>query len=758
MAKLAGNAVANPWLAVSSKAPVTYADLIWDEQYDKGQGLYKTQAEINKDLYDRLSQAVAGGLQKSVVEELPGSGEENVIYLVPSTDPQAQNARDEYMWISGAWEKIGSTATDISGLLSYAEDQSLNTTQKQQGLKNLGLNVALIGAELLGTTLESPTDATVQGASALVITGSDYGTLLLPLAKADSTTVVFAGLQDKSHVYTVTYTIASKNLSSVEVGAIVDTEAIHKSGNSLSAEEKKALLGELGAASQEDLAAIKTTVILNVGANEGGAALLGQLSSGELSNIFVKDGSNYYAVTDITASAESATLATAAYSSSAEKLVQKAYTLASDGAVSAADKDILTDLATKTYVDGAIGDAIEAAGAITGATINGTEVPSSAGKIQFTLSDEDGSDSNTIPSQVGAKAIATTVATTIATEKASEAIEALKGEKLWVASATMNDVDLGVAAGVMNIPTVTSVRTEGAVDTRLTTEKAVADAIVAALAGYGVQSIKVAGPLLSTANEDGVETITSALTVELDGSNHLKVTGASGQSIADIDMSKFVIDGMLDSVELVTDPEDQDPGTYLHFTWNASAGSKEMYIDVTKLLDNINYTLTGSAVDVDKLIETSTSSEGATRTMDIKLGVMTTYAQYTGTTDDRFVTVKGLKDVIANLHISEPPITSGKLSTGTSLNIEDKALVIPVVTAVRDSGADDLALPTEKAVDDAIKKAVAAIPTYEEATQSKAGLMSAADKTKLDGIATGATADEALSEEEITAVIGAVEY
>lgn len=750
MAKLAGNAVVNPWLAVSSKAPVTYADLIWDEQYDLGGGLYKTQAQINKDLYDRLSQAVAGGLQKSVVEELPVSGEENVIYLVPSTDPQAQNARDEYMWISGAWEKIGSTATDISGLLSYAEDQSLNTTQKQQGLKNLGLNVALIGAELLGTTLESPTDATVQGASALVITGSDYGTLLLPLAKADSTTVVFAGLQDKSHVYTVTYTIASKNLSSVEVGAIVDTEAIHKSGNSLSAEEKKALLGELGAASQEDLAAIKTTVILNVGANEGGAALLGQLSSGELSNIFVKDGSNYYAVTDITASAESATLTTAAYSSSAEKLVQKAYTLASDGAVSAADKDILTDLATKTYVDGAIDEAIEAAGAITGATINGTEVPSSAGKIQFTLSDENGADSNTIPSQVGAGAIAAA--------KASEAIEALKGEKLWVESATMNDADLGVAAGVMNIPTVTSVRTEGAVDTRLTTEKAVADAIVAALAGYGVQSIKVAGPLLSTANEDGVETITSALTVELDGSNHLKVTGASGQSIADIDMSKFVVDGMLDSVELVTDPEDQDPGTYLHFTWNASAGSKEMYIDVTKLLDNINYTLTGSAVDADKLIETSTSSEGATRTMDIKLGVMTTYAQYTGTTDDRFVTVKGLKEVIANLGLSEATVTSGKLSTGTPLSIDDKALVIPVVTAVRDSGADDLALPTEKAVDDAIKKAIAAIPAYEEATQSKAGLMSAADKTKLDGIATGATADEALSEEEITAAIGAVEY
>ena len=748
MAKLAGNAVANPWLAVSSKAPVTYADLIWDEQYELGGGLYKTQAQINSDLYDRLSQAVAGGLQKSVVAELPVSGEENVIYLVPSSDPGAQNVRDEYMWIDGAWEKIGSTATDISGLLSYAEDQSLDTTQKQRGLKNLGLNVALIGAELLGTTLSTPTDAAVQGASALVITGSDYGTLLLPLAKADATSVVFAGLQDKSHVYTVTYTVGSKALSDIEVGAIVDTEAIHKSGNTLSPTEKETLLGELGAASQDDLAAIKTTVILNVGANEGGAALLGQLSSGELSNIYIKDGSNYYAVTDITATASSATLATAAYSSSSDKLVRRAYTLASDGAVTAANADVLTDLATKTYVDSAIETATE--GAIVGATINGSDVPVSGGKVQFTLSDDNGASSNTIPSQAGAGAIAEA--------KASAAIEVLKDEQLWVESATMNNADLGVAAGVLNIPTVTSVRTAGAVDTRLATEKAVADAIVSALAGYGVQTIEVAGPLLTTSNDGGTQTITSALTVELDVANHLKVTGAGGQSIADIDMSKFVVDGMLDSVELVTNPGDQPAGTYLHFTWNAQAGDKEMYVNVTKLLDNINYTLTGSAVDADTLIQTSTSSEGATRTMDIKLGVMTTYAQYTGSTNDRFVTVKGLKEVIANLGLGEATVTSGKLSTGTALNIDEKALVIPVVTTVRTSGADDLALPTEKAVDDAIKSAIAAIPEYEEATQSQAGLMSAADKTKLDGIAAGATADSALSEEEITAAIGAVEY
>lgn len=746
MAKLPGNAVANPWLAVSSKSPVTYADLIWDEQYDLGGGLYKTQAQINKDIYDRLNQAIAGGITKQIVESLPDSGKDNIIYLVKSNDPGSQNIYEEYMWISDAWEKIGTTATDLEGLLSYAEDQTLTTEQKQQGLKNLGLNVALIGAELLGTTISTPTDISIQGASAIVITGSDYGTLLLPLAKADASTVVFAGLQDKSHVYTVTYTIDSKNLSSIEVGAIFDTEAIHKSGNDLSPEEKTALLGELGAASQEDLLAIKTTVLLNVGANENGAALLGQLNSGQLSNIYIKDGSNYYAVTDIAATPDSATLATASYSSSAEKLVQKSYTLASDGTVTAADKDILTDLATKTYVDGAIDEAIEAAGAMTGATINGVEVPTSEGKIQITLSDENGSDSNTIPSQAGAAAIAGA--------KASEAIEALKGEKIWVESATMNDADLGVADGALNIPTVTSIRSEGAVDTRLATEKAVADALVSKLSDYLVKSITATGPLAKVATDAGVSTITTSLTINLDENNHLKLTGVDGQSVGDVDLSKFVIDGMLDEVELVTNPAEQPAGTYLHFTWNAQAGDKEMYVDVTKLLDNINYTLTGSAVDSDGLIQTSTSSEGATRTMDIKLGVATTYAQYNSTVDDRLVTVKGLKDVITKLHISEPPITTGKLSTGTSLNIEDKALVIPVTITIRDEGADDNSLVTEKAVADAIAK----IPTYKPATQSEDGLMSSTDKIKLDGIADGATADSALSSEEILAAIGVVEY
>lgn len=46
------------------------------------------------------------------------------IYLIPSTDSQVQNIKDEYITIENggaySWEKIGSTAIDLSG---YATEQ-----------------------------------------------------------------------------------------------------------------------------------------------------------------------------------------------------------------------------------------------------------------------------------------------------------------------------------------------------------------------------------------------------------------------------------------------------------------------------------------------------------------------------------------------------------------------------------------------------------------------------------------------------------
>lgn len=63
-----------------------------------------------------------GGFHVSVVESLPESGESHTLYFVPSDDPEEGDISVEYMWIDGAWERVGSSqfkltiAQDASGI------------------------------------------------------------------------------------------------------------------------------------------------------------------------------------------------------------------------------------------------------------------------------------------------------------------------------------------------------------------------------------------------------------------------------------------------------------------------------------------------------------------------------------------------------------------------------------------------------------------------------------------------------------------
>lgn len=56
-------------------------------------------------------------------------------------------------------------------------------------------------------------------------------------------------------------------------------------------------------------------------------------------------------------------------------------------------------------------------------------------------------------------------------------------------------------------------------------------------------------------------------------------------AVSSIDCKDFIKDGMLSNAELVTNPEGQKAGTYIKLTWNTDAGDKEMYLDVTSLID-----------------------------------------------------------------------------------------------------------------------------------------------------------------------------
>ena len=56
-----------------------------------------------------------------IVDSLPGTGENNLIYLVPSSKQEENNVKDEYIWVDGSWELIGSTKIDLSNY--YTRDE-----------------------------------------------------------------------------------------------------------------------------------------------------------------------------------------------------------------------------------------------------------------------------------------------------------------------------------------------------------------------------------------------------------------------------------------------------------------------------------------------------------------------------------------------------------------------------------------------------------------------------------------------------------
>ena len=77
----------------------------------------------------------------------------------------------------------------------------------------------------------------------------------------------------------------------------------------------------------------------------------------------------------------------------------------------------------------------------------------------------------------------------------------------------------------------------------------------------------------------------NATSTALTGKKAIKLIGKNNTVISEIDASEFVKDGMLESAELVTDPENQQKGTYIKLVWNTDSGKEPIYINVNKLID-----------------------------------------------------------------------------------------------------------------------------------------------------------------------------
>lgn len=74
--------------------------------------------DIPSYLMGAIKGAHDAGIKYVVVETLPTTGEEGIIYLVPKSTSKTNNIYDEYMYISNNWELIGDTEADLSNYLA----------------------------------------------------------------------------------------------------------------------------------------------------------------------------------------------------------------------------------------------------------------------------------------------------------------------------------------------------------------------------------------------------------------------------------------------------------------------------------------------------------------------------------------------------------------------------------------------------------------------------------------------------------------
>ena len=90
-----------------------------------------TNAAGSKAVYDFVTKAIAdiSGFHAEIVSELPEAGKTNILYLVAKTEAASGDGYDEYLYINGAWERVGSTDIDLSGYVKASEMHAITNTE-----------------------------------------------------------------------------------------------------------------------------------------------------------------------------------------------------------------------------------------------------------------------------------------------------------------------------------------------------------------------------------------------------------------------------------------------------------------------------------------------------------------------------------------------------------------------------------------------------------------------------------------------------
>lgn len=139
--------------------------------------------------YTNKKVSQSAGLHREIVQSLPVTGDEHIIYMVPKTGSGTNNY-DEYMWINNAYELIGNTEVDLTDYYNKTQvDTALNgKANTATSLSGYGITDAYTKTEVdtalsgkSGTVVvEKLTDDTMKtitagGTSSLQVTATKQG-------------------------------------------------------------------------------------------------------------------------------------------------------------------------------------------------------------------------------------------------------------------------------------------------------------------------------------------------------------------------------------------------------------------------------------------------------------------------------------------------------------------------------------------------------------------------------------------------------
>lgn len=169
-----------------------------------------------------------------------------------------------------------------------------------------------------------------------------------------------------------------------------------------------------------------------------------------------------------------------------------------------------------------------------------------------------------------------------------------------------------------------------------------------------------------TLSSDKLISAVASLNYDSD-TKQIQLVGKDGTTVVSyISAAAFVKDGMLDTVELVEDPEGQTAGTYLKLTWNTDSGKTDpMYVNLTDLIDVYSngegLKLTGHEFSIDDTkVATKTWATGAFDTKGSAAGVKAAVGAYT---------INGKALASASITLGGVDITVGGESSQSTKNV-----------------------------------------------------------------------------------------